>query len=162
MIPINKIYTLAKNAENKNKAFFKNIKPKQANKIDELFHKTNDKVFSKTNCLNCANCCKTLGPLLLERDISRISKKLKMKPANFESKYLIIDEDGDYIFNTMPCPFIDSENYCTIYEFRPKACIDYPHTHQPDILKKQKIMIKNSFTCPAVLEILETVQQSWK
>lgn len=162
MIPIDKIFTIAKNAENRNKAFFKNIKPKQANKVDDLFQKTNNEVFSKINCLECANCCKTLGPLLSERDISRISKKLNIKPAIFESKYLVIDEDGDYIFKTMPCPFIDSENYCSIYEYRPKACSDYPHTHQPDILKKHKITIKNSFTCPAVFEILEKVKQTWK
>lgn len=162
MISIDSLATLAKNAENKNKTFFKNIKPKQANKIDDLFHKINDEVFSKINCLECANCCKTLGPRLSERDISHISKKMNIKTSVFESKYLIIDEDGDYIFKTMPCPFLDSENYCSIYEYRPKACSDYPHTQQPEILKKQKITIKNSFTCPVVFEILEKVKQTWK
>lgn len=162
MISIDSIAILAKNAEKKNKVFFKNIKPKQSRQIDELFHKINDEVFSEINCLECANCCKTLGPLLSEKDISRISKKLNIKPYEFESKYLIIDEDGDYIFKTMPCPFLDKENYCTIYEFKPKACSDYPHTRQPEILKKQNITIKNSYTCPAVFEIIKRVKQSLK
>jgi len=80
MIPINSLATLAKNAETNNKAFFKNIKPKQSHNTDELFHKINDEVFSKINCLECANCCKTLEPRFSERDISRISKKMNIKP----------------------------------------------------------------------------------
>ena len=162
MLNIGKLSLLAKQAESTNKTFFKNIKPGKANEIDKIFHRVNSEVFSHTNCLECANCCKTLGPRLTERDIRQISKTLNIKASEFEQKYLRIDEDGDAVFKTMPCPFLGNDNYCSIYKQRPKACTDYPHTHQPEILRKSKIAIINSFTCPAVFEILEEVKKSWK
>jgi Fe-S-cluster containining protein len=162
MLYLDKLSLLSKKAEPNNKAFFKSIKPGKASEIDKIFHRINNQVFSHVNCLECANCCKTLGPRLSERDIKKIGKSLNIKASEFEKQYLIIDEDGDYVFKTMPCPFLDNENFCLIYDNRPKACSDYPHTHQPEILRKRKITIKNSFTCPAVYEILEEVKKSWK
>ena len=46
------------------------------------------------------------GPLFTEADISRISKQMRMKLATFEDTYLQVDEDGDKIFQCMPCPFL--------------------------------------------------------
>lgn len=162
MLYLDKLSVLAKKAEPRNKLFFKSIKPGKANELDKIFHKLNTEVFSRIDCLDCANCCRTLGPRLTERDIRQISKALNIKAAYFEQQYLRIDEDGDTVFKTMPCPFLGSDNYCSIYKFRPKACADYPHTHQPEIVRKSKITINNTFTCPAVYEILEEVKKSWK
>ena len=162
MLFLDKLSILAKKAEHENKAFFKNIRPGKANELDKIFHLKNTEVFSHTDCLECAHCCKTLGPRLSERDIRQLSKALNIKASKFEEQYLRIDEDGDSVFKTMPCPFLGSDNYCSVYKYRPKACSDYPHTHQPEILRKSKITIKNSFTCPAVYEIIEEVKKSWK
>jgi Fe-S-cluster containining protein len=162
MLYLDKLSILSKKAEPENRLFFKNIKPGKANELDKTFHKINDEVFSHTDCLKCANCCKALGPRLSERDIRQLSKTLNIKASVFEQQYLRIDEDGDYVFKTMPCPFLGSDNYCSVYKNRPKACSDYPHTHQPEILRKSKVTIKNSYTCPAVYEILEEVKKIWK
>nr|MDK7631844.1 YkgJ family cysteine cluster protein [Globicatella sanguinis] len=74
------------------------------------------------------NCCKTTGPLFTQKDIERLAKVFRMKPSLFIEKYLRIDEDNDYVLQQLPCPFLDSENYCLVYEDRPKACKEYPHT----------------------------------
>src|SRR5690554_7171782 len=84
-------------------------------------------VFKKTDCLTCANCCKTTGPLSTQTDIERIAKHLRMKPQQFANQYLRIDEDKDYVLQNVPCTFLDAENYCLIYDVRPKACREYPH-----------------------------------
>jgi Fe-S-cluster containining protein len=42
--------------------------------------------------------------------------------------YLLLDEEHDYVFRQQPCPFLGVDNYCSIYEVRPKACREYPHT----------------------------------
>ncbi len=91
--------------------------------------------FSRTNCLECANCCKTTGPLFTQKDISRISRHFKMKPGGFIEEYLRLDEENDYVLQQVPCPFLGSDNYCSIYDQRPKACREYPHTDRKDFHK---------------------------
>ena len=145
-----------------NKKFLKDIKPGKANLLDKLTHHENDKVFAKINCLDCGYCCKYLGPRITDKDIQSISRFLGLKPSEFEKKYLITDEDNDQIFSSLPCPFIENDNFCSIYEHRPKACRDYPHTHQPDILRKKEIHLKNIEICPAVFEIFENLKKLWK
>ena len=48
--------------------------------------------FQNTDCLECANCCKTTGPLFTDKDIVRIAKYLRMKPQAFTDQYLNIDK----------------------------------------------------------------------
>lgn len=62
-------------------------------------------VFAHTDCLTCANCCKTTGPLFTQSDIERISKYLKLKPQQFIETYLRVDEDKDYVLQSVPCTF---------------------------------------------------------
>lgn len=122
-------------------------------KVDDYFHSRHKKEFEKINCLECANCCRNLGPLLTDSDIARLSKHLKIKPSEFTEQYLRIDEDNDYVFKTMPCPFLQDDNYCSVYEYRPKACKEYPHTDRKNILGILDICIKNTEVCPAVANI---------
>lgn len=152
----------AKKNEVINKTFLRNIKPGKANLLDRLTHIENDKVFNNLNCLDCANCCKLLGPRLTQKDIREISQSLNIKTADFEKKYIITDEDGDLVFKYLPCPFLETDNYCRIYKNRPRACREYPHTQQPGILRKKEIHLKNTFYCPAVYEIFENLRKIWK
>ena len=129
----------------------KRIKPAH---LDQVIMKTDNEVFLEIDCLDCANCCKSLGPLLTDADIRRIAKFLKLSPGQFTETYLRIDDEGDYIFNSMPCPFLDSSNYCTIYEHRPRACREYPHTGQKGFRGRLSLALKNLETCPALQEIM--------
>jgi len=136
----------------------KKLKP---NKIDEIIHLLHDEVFSEINCLDCGNCCLTIGPAISDKDIQRIAKHLKIKPSVFLEKYLQLDNDGFYMYNTKPCPFIDSENYCSIYSVRPKACVDYPHTDRTNFYQLINLSIKNCETCPAVALIFEKLDNQY-
>jgi Fe-S-cluster containining protein len=118
-----------------------------------------DDEFSRTNCLECANCCKTTGPLFTDKDIERISKYLRLKPQKFVEQYLMVDEDNDYVLQEVPCTFLDIENYCLIYEVRPKACREYPHTNRKKFHQISNITLKNVAICPAVFNIVEAMKK---
>ncbi len=129
---------------------------------DRLIHNLHEEAFKTIDCLACANCCTTTGPLLTNKDINRIAKHLKLKPVQFIANYLIIDEDNDYIFKSMPCPFLGSDNYCIIYEERPKACREYPHTNRANQQGILSITQKNVKLCPAVAQIFLQMEESKK
>ncbi len=118
-----------------------------------------NKVFSDINCLDCANCCKTHSPLFIRRDIERIAKHLRLSPAQFSSQYLLIDEDGDWVFHTSPCPFLAKDNKCSIYDIRPEACREYPHTNRKKFYQIEEITLKNAEICPAVTRVLDQLQK---
>jgi hypothetical protein len=141
-----------------NAAFFKQIASKDLGKVDDAFQRLHEEVFEELNCLDCGNCCKSLGPRITDADVRRISTALKIKPSEFTEKYLRLDEDNDYVFRTMPCPFLDTDNYCKIYENRPRACRDYPHTDRRRMKQILNITLKNTETCPAVFEIVERLK----
>lgn len=127
---------------------------KRLEKMDTEIHLLHEEVSAKIDCLLCANCCKSLGPAIYDKDIERIAKALKQKPSEIVSTYLRIDEDGDYVFKSMPCPFLMPDNYCSIYEHRPKACREYPHTDRKKFAQIYKLTVKNTSTCPIVYEVL--------
>jgi len=137
-----------------NKKFLDKLKKQKPQHLDRLIQDLNDSAFSEIDCLQCANCCRTTGPLLLNKDIDRLAKELKIRPATFTENYLKIDEDKDYVFKSMPCMFLGSDHYCKVYEARPNACREYPHTHQRDQLQKLPLTFQNSLICPAVAKVL--------
>lgn len=139
--------------------FLTRLKKKPPKNLDYLVQETHEEVFEQIDCLKCANCCKTTGPLFTERDIERIAKHFRMKVADFEAKYLRVDEDGDKVLQTLPCPFLDAENYCLIYEVRPKACQEYPHTDRKKIYQINDIMLKNTQICPAADRFVSTLKK---
>ena len=161
MIDLDKLKELAENKEQETIKFFKKLKAKKPKNLDVIVKDLHYEVFNKIDCLNCANCCKTLGPRLTERDIKRLSKHLKLTEDKFIKQYLKIDEDNDFIFANMPCPFLLSDNYCMVYEYRPKACREYPHTDQRKFYKLLNITRKNAPTCPAVYEIIEKLKENY-
>ena len=148
----------ALNQKKSNKKLLGKLKKKKGTLIDELFQEAHDYIFSCTDCLKCANCCKTTGPLFTDKDIDRISKHLNLKPIKFISQYLKIDEDGDYVLQSIPCEFLGHDNYCSIYDVRPKACLEYPHTNRKKQHQILKVNLKNTEICPAVFKIFEEIK----
>lgn len=137
----------------------KKLKTKKPKNLDDVVQGLHDEVFEKFNCLDCANCCKTIGPRLIDKDIERLAKHLKMKTADFLSQYVLTDEDGDYVFKDHPCPFLLPDNYCMVYENRPKACREYPHTDRKRFYQILNLSHKNCETCPVVFEIFDELKQ---
>lgn len=142
--------------------FLANLKKKPPKSLDYIAQETHDEVFREINCLTCANCCKTTGPLYTEKDIERISKTLRLKPADFEAKFLHVDEDKDKVLQVLPCPFLNADNTCSIYEVRPKACREYPHTDRKKVYQINNLTLKNTVVCPAANLWVEKMMQKIK
>lgn len=145
-----------------NKQFFNKLKLKKPKQLDDLFHTAHEEVFDEIDCLTCANCCKTTSPIFYQNDIERAAHAVRLKPGEFIEKYLRIDEDNDYVLRSSPCFFLDAENYCTIYDSRPKACREYPHTNRKKMIQIMDLTYQNTLVCPAVLKITEKVKRDLK
>ncbi|NUM51812.1 MAG: YkgJ family cysteine cluster protein [Flavobacteriales bacterium] len=145
-----------------NNRFFEKLKKENNRVLDDAFRSFHQEVFSVTNCLNCANCCKTTGPLFTVKDIERIAKHLKMKAGDFVQNYLHKDEDDDMVLNQLPCVFLQSDNTCRIYEVRPKACEEYPHTNRKNMKEILNITYLNISVCPAVFDIVDKMKKQIK
>ena len=142
-----------------NKKYLQSLKRKDPRKVDEAFHDKHEEVFEETDCLTCANCCKTTSPIFYQNDIERVARSLRMKPGDFIDKYLRVDEDKDFVLKSSPCPFLDEENYCSVYDDRPKACREYPHTDRKKMVQITELTFKNTMVCPAVLEIVQRLKK---
>jgi len=126
-----------------NQRLLKELKSKKPAQADKLFGEAHQEVFKAIDCLDCANCCKTTGPLFKQGDVERAARALKMKPSVFIETYLRTDEDGDLVLQVLPCPFLADDNYCMIYESRPYACRDYPHTDRKRVQQVFPLTEKN-------------------
>lgn len=150
---------LAKDKYKENKAFFKKLKRKPPKHLDYVMQELHDAEFERTDCLLCANCCKTTGPLFTDKDIQRISKYFKMKQQQFIDIYLRIDEENDYVLQSVPCAFLGPDNYCSIYDVRPKACREFPHTDRKKFHQISNLTLKNVAICPATFNIVEAMKK---
>lgn len=142
------------------KKFLEGLKKKTPKNLDYVVAEKHEETFQEIDCLTCGNCCKTTGPLFTDKDKERIAKHLKMKIADFEDKFLRIDEDDDWVLKTTPCYFFDhNDNKCNIYDVRPKACREYPHTDRKKIFQINHLTLKNTPICPATYVFVEKLRQ---
>lgn len=137
------------------RATLKKLKQKPPRDLDEQFEKLHNQAFKKIDCLQCGNCCKTTSPMLFEKDIERLSARFKMKPGDFVTQYLTLDTDGLYCLQQTPCPFLGDDNACAVYDDRPKACREFPHTNHRKMHTHLALAHHNIEICPAVFAIVE-------
>ena len=149
----------AKDTYKENIKFFKKLKKKPPRHLDSLMLELHDTEFQKTDCLDCANCCKTSAPWLTDKDVARIAKHLKMKEQRFIETYLETGKDNELSFKTVPCVFLGHDNECSIYDVRPKACREYPHTERRKFYQISELTLKNVAICPAALNIVEELKK---
>ncbi|AUC83910.1 zinc/iron-chelating domain-containing protein [Polaribacter sp. ALD11] len=151
---------LAKEAKKESQKYFARLKKRTPKRLDYLMQELHEEEFKKTDCLDCGNCCKTTSPIFTNIDVDRISKSLKMKAAAFTEKYLLRDEDDFLVLKTAPCSFFDeSDNSCFIYDVRPKACAEYPHTNRKKFIGITDLTIDNTEVCPAAYRIVENLKK---
>lgn len=147
------------NAKKRHKKFVAKLKRQKEKSLNEMGDQLHETVFSELDCLDCANCCTSIPPIVNKTDTNRIAKHLGMKLSEFQDEYLTQDEDGDTVMNTSPCRFLLENNHCMIYEFRPKACREYPHTDAFEFAKNLPLHAINARYCPAVFHILERMMK---
>lgn len=152
----------AKEKHSENKKFFAKLKKKTPKNLDYMMQELHEAEFKRTDCLTCANCCKTMGPLFTNADVERISKSFRMKPQKFIDTYLRIDEENDFVLQQVPCTFLGADNYCSIYDVRPKACREFPHTDRKKFQQISNLTLKNVEICPAAFNIVEEMKKLMK
>lgn len=149
----------AQNKDKENKLFLQRLGKKMPKDLDKVTNAIHDKVEARINCMECANCCKTISPILTDRDVDKIAKHLRIKAADLLAQHLEIDKEGDFVFRSQPCPFLDDDNACSIYEARPKACKEYPHTDQKRIHQVLKLTYFNTAICPIAFEVVDELKK---
>lgn len=151
---------LSKEKHLETKKYFAKLKKKNPKRLDLLMQDLHNDEFAKADCLACANCCKTSSPIFTDKDVARIAKHFRMKEVNFISQYLERDEDDFMVLQQAPCTFLDeNDNTCTIYDVRPKACAEYPHTNRKKFIQITNLTLKNTEICPAALNIVEELKK---
>lgn len=143
------------------KTLAKRLKKSKPKNLDQVVHQLHEEAFDKIDCLDCGNCCKTTSPGMHDRDVDRLAKHLKMKSIDLIDQYMQMDNDGDYVFKSAPCPFLGSDNYCSVYEARPLACREYPHTNRKRFYQVLDLSVKNTEVCPAVVSVLEELKKHY-
>jgi Fe-S-cluster containining protein len=117
-------------------------------------------MWKKVNCMDCANCCKTMTPTFTKTDISRISAHLDMKPKEFVDRWLMKEEDsGDWVNKTQPCQFLDG-NKCSIYDVRPRDCAEFPHHNKKPFDLYNDTFKNNLIHCPATLDLVDRLKKT--
>jgi hypothetical protein len=145
-----------------NKTFLLKLLKNPPRNLDSIVHRIHLETFSRVDCLQCGNCCKTIGPMLFESDIARLATAQKLKLSAFKDTYIKMDEDGDYVFKEKPCPFLCADNICQVYENRPKACREYPHTDRKRFYQVSLKTYHSTFICPAAYSIVEDLKKKLK
>ena len=150
---------ISKNKTAENRKYLQSLQKKDSRKVDDAFHQQHQEVFEEIQCLECANCCKTTSPIFYQTDIDRLARALRMKPGEFILKYLRVDEDKDFVLQSSPCPFLEDDNRCGVYEDRPRACREYPHTDRKKMVQIMDLTLRNTQVCPAVFEMVERLKK---
>src|ERR1700730_9983273 len=129
-MPKDILHNWAKKSLERQKLYKRFLHKADKNKVLKQLPGLHEEAFSKIDCLQCANCCKNYSPRFKTPDITRISKHLKMREGDFIETYLRIDDEGDYVAKSKPCPFLGEDNYCSIYDVRPSDCVRFPYTDE--------------------------------
>jgi len=144
----------------KGKIFKQFLQRADKNAVLKKLPELHAEAFEKIDCLQCAACCKNYSPRFKTPDVKRISKHLRQKESDFIETYLRVDEDGDFVVKQTPCPFLGTDNYCTIYSVRPSDCARFPYTDEDVLIKRQALTLKNASFCPIVFHVLDRLTET--
>src|ERR1043165_7557815 len=140
----NFLHNWQKRSKDKQKALKNFLAKADKNKVLKQLPQLHEEAFEKIDCLQCAACCKNYSPRFKTPDVKRISKYLGMKESVFIETYLRVDDDGDFVVKSSPCPFLGSDNRCSVYDERPSDCARFPYTDEDVIIKRQSLTLKNA------------------
>ena len=127
--------------------------------LPELVERLDAEMWKDVNCMECANCCKTMTPTFTAADVKRISAHLGMKPKAFRDKWLKKEEDsGDWVNTTQPCQFL-ADNKCSIYDVRPADCAEFPHHNKKPFDAYNETFKNNLIHCPATLTLIDRMKK---
>src|SRR5690348_6222757 len=112
------IRRLGENKREENERFRKHLK--RHNFVERRFRHIAQEVEDAIDCTACANCCREATARVTNRDVEKLARFLRVKPAQFVRDYCEEnDEEGLILKRTAAgCIFLDG-NACTVYDARP-------------------------------------------
>ena len=141
------------------KKFLTKIEKKPPRGLDKLAVDMDLAMWQETDCLSCANCCKTMSPTYTKSDLIRISAHVGMTIDEFKKKWLYKDKNGDWINKKQPCQFLNLiDNKCSIYDIRPKDCAGFPHHTKKRMIDYMHVFKQNIEFCPATYKMVEKMK----
>lgn len=141
--------------------FLTSIEKNPPRGLDRTIETIEKQVWPETDCLQCANCCKTMTPTYTPKDIRRISAHLQMSQDAFKEKWLRKERNtGDWLNKSTPCQFLDLKtNKCDIYEVRPADCAGFPHLSKKRMVDYLHVHKQNLISCPATYSMVEKMME---
>ena len=112
-------------------------------------------------CDNCSHklCCRIFSPVILKGEITPIARSIKLKPIDFEKRYLLNVGDSNsnlkmhrYVIKNIPCQFLKDDE-CSIYNSRPFACSSFPFQ-----VGMETVQIDGIEICPTATLIAEEIR----
>ncbi len=125
--------------------------------VDAIVHKHYEEVSARIDCRECGNCCRVSQPVLNENDVTNLAIGLSFSRETLTKRFLAKDEDGDIVFNKLPCPLLKG-NLCSAYECRPDVCRSFPHLHKDEFIFRLMGIIHNCSVCPIVFNVYERLK----
>jgi Fe-S-cluster containining protein len=140
--------------------FLGRLQRKTPRGLDSLIREADQAIWKNTDCLECANCCKTMSPTYNSADITRISQHLGMTEKEFKKKWLYKDRNGDWLNVGQPCQFLDLDtNMCKVYTVRPTDCAGFPHHTKKRMIDYMHVYKQNIEFCPATYRVVEKMMK---
>jgi hypothetical protein len=102
---------------------------KSHNYVERQFRHAAEEVHAAIDCRECAECCRVTEVQIVERDIDKLARFLRISPQRFRQDYTAVDEDEAVILKRdekTGCVFLDGKE-CTVYDHRPGNCERFPH-----------------------------------
>jgi Fe-S-cluster containining protein len=142
------------------KRFLTRLEKNPPRGLDNVAVAVDLEMWKQTDCLSCANCCKTMSPTYTKKDLVRISEHIGMTVDQFKIKYLKLDKEGDWINKKQPCQFLNlADNKCGIYEVRPRDCAGFPHHTRRKMVDYMHVFKQNIEYCPATFRVVEMMKE---
>ncbi len=160
MLDLEKLKAAGQKAEEDNLILRAFLKGRDSDEVDRLVHKLHRELFAEADCISCSNCCRVIVPVLSSKDIVRISRALGMTENEFKNAYLKKVENR-WMYKTKTCPFLTARG-CSVYDYRPDTCRQYPYTDQKEIIYRLVNLVANCEVCPVVFEIFERLKKIYR
>jgi uncharacterized protein len=130
---------------------------------DRILRRIAEDVEEQIDCTQCANCCKVATAKVSDRDVVRLARYLRIKPAQLLADYTLCGgEEGVILRRTEDhgCVFLDGTT-CTVYDARPETCQRFPHVVRGtgSLASRMWQFTDRACYCPIVYNSLEAFKK---
>lgn len=161
MLKPNEVAAKAKQKETKNIRFRTWLKNHaDPDDLDARFKELHEILFRDYDCTKCGNCCRNFVTAVEPSEMEKIADYLNMPVSELKESY-IRSQDGGDVFPA-PCPMLQKDGKCRIYEVRPEECSGFPYTDRPNRIASLWGVLEFAEVCPVVYEIVERLKESYR